>query len=185
MNSNSQYIGSIDPRFYKLSNPVNDNIENLQGIFDNIEEASGNINLRAIANINQNEQNETQNTIHNELNEIRSETPNETHNEQNEIQNEQNELILNSNHEEIEDKKEEYKETNQIPQEVVKNKIENIVLLEDMFILEKNLVIKKLDDSLKTKIKDKLGYLCNNSKEINFLTCKYGEKKWQKKKVLL
>ena len=50
-----------------------------------------------------------------------------------------------------------------------------------MLILEKNLVIKKLDDSLKTKIKDKLGYLCNNSKEINFLTCKYGEKKMAKK----
>lgn len=71
MNSSSQYIGSIDPRFYKLSNPVNDIIENLQGIFDNIEEASENINFRAIANINQDEQNETQNTIHNELNEIR------------------------------------------------------------------------------------------------------------------
>jgi len=187
MNSNSQYIESIkeddeiNPRFYKLSNPVNDNIEDLQGVFDNIKEASGNINFRAIANINQDEQNETQNTIHNEINEIRSETRNEIHNEKNEIQNEQNELILNSNHEEIEDKNEEYKEANQIPQEVIKNKIENLVLLEDMLILEKNLVIKKLDDSLKTKIEDKLGYLFNNSKEINFLTCKYREKKMAKK----
>lgn len=50
-----------------------------------------------------------------------------------------------------------------------------------MFNLEKNLVIKKVDDSLKTKIEDKLVYLCNNSKEINSLTCKYEEKKMAKK----
>ena len=160
MSLNSQYIGSIkeddeiDPRFFHLSNPENDNIENLQGIFDNIEEASENMNFRAIANINQDEQNE--------------------------IQNEQNELILNSNHDEIEYKKKEYKETVQIPQEVIKNKIENIVLLEDIFILKKNLVVKKLDDSLKSKVEDKLGYLCNNSKEINSLTYKNGEKKISK-----
>ena len=179
MSLNSQYIGSIkedneiDPRFFHLPNPENDNIENLQGIFDNIEEVSENMNFRAIANINQDEQNETQKEL------------NETHNEQNEIQNEQNELILNSNHDEIEYKKEEYKETVQIPQEVIKNKIENIVLLEDIFILKKNLVVKKLDDSLKSNVEDKLGYLCNNSKEINSLTSNNGEKKIQKKKVPL
>ena len=149
MSLNSQYIGSIkendeiDPRFFHLPNPENDNIENLQEIFDNIEEASENMNFRAIANINQDEQKE----IQKEVNEIQ----NVTHNEQNDIQNEQYELILNSNLEEIEDKKEEYKETVQIPQEIIKNKIEDKVLLEDIYILKKNLVVKKLDDSLKSK----------------------------------
>ena len=160
MSLSSHYISSIkedheiDPRFLQLPNPENDNIENLQGLFDNIEESSENMNFRVIANINQDEQNE--------------------------IQNEQNELILNSNHEEKEDKNDEYKETVQIPQEVAKNKIENTKLVDDILILKKNLVVKKLDDSLKPKFEDKLGYLCNNSKEINSLTCKYGEKKISK-----
>ena len=176
MSLNSHYISSIkeddeiDPGLIHFPNPENDNIENFQGNFVKIEESSENMNFRAIANINQNEQNETQKEL------------NETQNELNEIQIEQNELILNSNNEETEDKKEEYKETVQIPQEVVKNKIEDIVLLEDIFIIKKNLVVKKLDDSLKSKVEDKLDYLCNNSKEINSLTCKYGEKKISKKK---
>ena len=186
MSLNSQYIGSIkeddeiDPRFFHLSNPENDNIENLQGIFDNIEEASENMNFRAIANINQDEQNEIQKEV-NEIQNVTHNEQNDIQNEQNDIQNEQNEFILNSNHEEIEDKKEEYKETLQIPQEIIKNKIEDKVLLEDIYILKRNLVVKKLDDSLKSKVEDKLGYLCNNSKEINSLTCKNGEKKISKK----
>ena len=170
----------IDPKFNCFPIPENDNIENFQEIFDNMEEVSENINFSAIANISQVEQNETHNEIQIELN--------ENHKDQNEAQSEhnwqkeQNEtLILVLNHEEIEDKRKEEKEAVLIPQKEVKNEIENMKLPEDIFALEKNLVLNKLDDSLNSKVEDKLGNLCNCSKEINSFTYKYEEKKIPKK----
>ena len=161
----------IDPKFNCFPIPENDNIENFQEIFDNMEEVSENINFSAIANISQVEQNETHNEIQIELN--------ETHKDQNEAQSET--LILVLNHEEIEDKRKEEKEAVLIPQKEVKNEIENMKLPEDIFALEKNLVLNKLDDSLNSKVEDKLGNLCNCSKEINSFTYKYEEKKIPKK----
>ena len=170
----------IDPKFNCFPIPENDNIENFQEIFDNMEEVSENMNFSAIANISQVEQNETHNEIQIELN--------ENHKDQNEAQSEhnwqkeQNEtLILVLNHEEIEDKRKEEKEAVLIPQKEVKNEIENMKLPEDIFALEKNLVLNKLDDSLNSKVEDKLGNLCNCSKEINSFTYKYEEKKIPKK----
>lgn len=170
----------IDPKFNCFPIPENDNIENFQEIFDNMEEVSENINFSAIANISQVEQNETHNEIQIELN--------ENHKDQNEAQSEhnwqkeQNEtLILVLNHEEIEDKRKEEKEAVLIPQKEVKNEIENMKLPEDIFALEKNLVLNKLDDSLNSKVEDKLGNLYNCSKEINSFTYKYEEKKIPKK----
>jgi hypothetical protein len=161
----------IDPKFNCFPIPENDNIENFQEIFDNMEEVSENMNFSAIANISQVEQNETHNEIQIELN--------ETHKEQNEAQSET--LILVLNHEEIEDKRKEEKEAVLIPQKEVKNEIENMKLPEDIFALEKNLVLNKLDDSLNSKVEDKLGNLYNCSKEINSFTYKYEEKKIPKK----
>ena len=161
----------IDPKFNCFPIPENDNIENFQEIFDNMEEVSENMNFSAIANISQVEQNETHNEIQIELN--------ETHKDQNEAQSET--LILVLNHEEIEDKRKEEKEAVLIPQKEVKNEIENMKLPEDIFALEKNLVLNKLDDSLNSKVEDKLGNLCNCSKEINSFTYKYKEKKIPKK----
>jgi hypothetical protein len=161
----------IDPKFNCFPIPENDNIENFQEIFDNMEEVSENMNFSAIANISQVEQNETHNEIQIELN--------ETHKDQNEAQSET--LILVLNHEEIEDKRKEEKEAVLIPQKEVKNEIENMKLPEDIFALEKNLVLNKLDDSLNSKVEDKFGNLCNCSKEINSSTCKYEEKKIPKK----
>jgi hypothetical protein len=161
----------IDPKFNCFPIPENDNIENFQEIFDNMEEVSENMNFSAIANISQVEQNETHNEIQIELN--------ETHKDQNEAQSET--LILVLNHEEIEDKRKEEKEAVLIPQKEVKNEIENMKLPEDIFALEKNLVLNKLDDSLNSKVEDKLGNLCNCSKEINSFTYKYEEKKIPKK----
>jgi hypothetical protein len=136
-----------------------------------MEEVSENMNFSAIANISQVEQNETHNEIQIELN--------ETHKDQNEAQSET--LILVLNHEEIEDKRKEEKEAVLIPQKEVKNEIENMKLPEDIFALEKNLVLNKLDDSLNSKVEDKLGNLYNCSKEINSFTYKYEEKKIPKK----
>lgn len=161
----------IDPKFNCFPIPENDNIENFQEIFDNMEEVSENMNFSAIANISQVEQNETHNEIQIELN--------ETHKDQNEAQSET--LILVLNHEEIEDKRKEEKEAVLIPHKEVKNEIENMKLPEDIFALEKNLVLNKLDDSLNSKVEDKLGNLCNCSKEINSFTYKYKEKKIPKK----
>jgi hypothetical protein len=161
----------IDPKFNCFPIPENDNIENFQEIFDNMEEVSENMNFSAIANISQVEQNETHNEIQIELN--------ETHKDQNEAQSET--LILVLNHEEIEDKRKEEKEAVLIPQKEVKNEIENMKLPEDIFALEKNLVLNKLDDSLNSKVEDKLGNLYNCSKEINSFTYKYEEKKIPKK----
>ena len=161
----------IDPKFNCFPIPENDNIENFQEIFDNMEEVSENMNFGSIANISQVEQNETHNEIQIELN--------ETHKDQNEAQSET--LILVLNHEEIEDKRKEEKEAVLIPQKEVKNEIENMKLPEDIFALEKNLVLNKLDDSLNSKVEDKLGNLCNCSKEINSFTYKYEEKKIPKK----
>lgn len=183
-NSSIKEDNEIDPKFKPFPNPENDNIENFQEIFDNMEEVSENMNFSAIANINQVEQNETQNEIQIELKENQDEThkeQNETQNEQN-WQNEQNEtLILSLNHKEIEDKRKEEKEAVLIPQKKVKNEIKNMKLPEDIFALEKNLVLNKLDDSLNSKVEDKFGNLCNCSKEINSSTCKYEEKKIPKK----
>ena len=161
----------IDPKFNCFPIPENDNIENFQEIFDNMEEVSENMNFSAIANISQVEQNETHNEIQIELN--------ETHKDQNEAQSET--LILVLNHEEIEDKRKEEKEAVLIPQKEVKNEIKNMKLPEDIFALEKNLVLNKLDDSLNSKVEDKLGNLYNCSKEINSFTYKYEEKKIPKK----
>jgi hypothetical protein len=183
-NSSIKEDNEIDPKFKPFPNPENDNIENFQEIFDNMEEVSENMNFSAIANINQVEQNETQNEIQIELKENQDEThkeQNETQNEQN-WQNEQNEtLILSLNHKEIEDKRKEEKEAVLIPQKKVKNEIRNMKLPEDIFALEKNLVLNKLDDSLNSKVEDKLGNLYNCSKEINSFTYKYEEKKIPKK----
>jgi hypothetical protein len=170
-NSSIKEDNEIDPKFKPFPNPENDNIENFQEIFDNMEEVSENMNFSAIANISQVEQNETHNEIQIELN--------ETHKDQNEAQSET--LILVLNHEEIEDKRKEEKEAVLIPQKEVKNEIENMKLPEDIFALEKNLVLNKLDDSLNSKVEDKFGNLCNCSKEINSSTCKYEEKKIPKK----
>ena len=170
-NSSIKEDNEIDPKFNCFPIPENDNIENFQEIFDNMEEVSENINFSAIANISQVEQNETHNEIQIELN--------ETHKDQNEAQSET--LILVLNHEEIEDKRKEEKEAVLIPQKEVKNEIENMKLPEDIFALEKNLVLNKLDDSLNSKVEDKLGNLCNCSKEINSFTYKYEEKKIPKK----
>ena len=178
----------IDPRFYHLPNPENDNIENFHEFFEDMEEVSENINSIAIGNIRQNGQNEIHNEIQNNLNKTQNETLNELNlqNEQNGTYNEheqnwaENELILNSIHEEIEDELKQEKEKVQIPHEV-KNKIGNMILPDDIFILKKNLVAKKLDDSLKTKSKDKLVNLYNNNKDINSLTFKYEDKKISKK----
>ena len=170
-NSSIKEDNEIDPKFKPFPNPENDNIENFQEIFDNMEEVSENMNFSAIANINQVEQNETHNEIQIELN--------ETHKDQNEAQSET--LILVLNHEEIEDKRKEEKEAVLIPQKKVKNEIKNMKLPEDIFALEKNLVLNKLDDSLNSKVEDKLGNLCNCSKEINSFTYKYEEKKIPKK----
>jgi len=170
----------IDPRFYHLPNPENDNIENFHEFFEDMEEVSENINFIAIGNTRQNGQNE--NEIHSEIQNNLNKTQNETLNEQNGTYNEheqnwaENELILNSIHKEIEDELKQEKEKVQIPQEV-KNKIGNMILSDDIFILKKNLVAKKLDE----KSKDKLVNLYNNNKDINSLTFKYEDKKISKK----
>ncbi len=56
-----------------------------------------------------------------------------------------------------------------------------MVLSSDIFPSENNLVLNKLDDSLKATAEDKLGNLCNCSKEENSFTCKYEEKNIPKK----
>ena len=170
----------IDPRFYHLPNPENDNIENFHEFFEDMEEVSEGVNFIAIGNTRQNGQNE--NEIHSEIQNNLNKTQNETLNEQNGTYNEheqnwaENELILNSIHKEIEDELKQEKEKVQIPQEV-KNKIGNMILSDDIFILKKNLVAKKLDE----KSKDKLVNLYNNNKDINSLTFKYEDKKISKK----
>lgn len=176
MNPNILYTGSIneddeivDPRFYHLLNPEPDFFKNFRDFSDNIEELSEDLNIGAIINLSKIEQNETKNEVQNELS--------EAHNGQNEIQ---NELNLNLNLEQIEDekKKEKEKEATQIPQGIEKNKIQKMVLPQDIINLKQNLAVKILDDSLKSKNKDQLGNLC---KEINYLNFKYGEKKIIKK----
>ena len=164
MNPNSLYTGSIneddkivDTRFYHLPNPEPDNFYNFRDFSDNILDLSEDMNIGAIINISKIEQNEIKNEAQNELN--------EAHNGQNEIQ---NELIINLNFEHIEDKK---KEAAQIPQEVGKNKIKNMLLQKDIINLKQNLAVKILDNSLKSKVKDQLGDLC---KEINYLNFKNG-----------
>ena len=156
MNLNSLNIISkkddrVDPRFYHLPSPKPNNIENIEDLFENLKEVSENNSFSSTTNIYQIEQNETQ-----------------------------NKLNSNSNDKEIENERKEESETDQIPQEEIKNKIENMVLPEDIFILKKNLAIKKLDEPSKAKDKD---ILDNLSKEINSLTaCIYGENKMSKKK---
>jgi hypothetical protein len=175
MNPNILYTGSIneddeivDPRFYHLLNPEPDFFKNFRDFSDNFEELSEDLNIGAIINLSKIEQNETKNEVQNELS--------EAHNGQNEIQ---NELNLNLNFEQIEDeKKEKEKEAAQIPQGKEKNKIQKMVLPQDIINLKQNLAVKILDDSLKSKNKDQLGNLC---KEINYLNFKYGEKKIIKK----
>ena len=58
---------------------------------------------------------------------------------------------------------------------------ETLILVLNHEEIEKNLVLNKLDDSLNSKVEDKLGNLCNCSKEINSFTYKYEEKKIPKK----
>ena len=154
MSSNSLNIISkkddddrVDPRFYHLSSPKPNNIENIEDLFENLKEVSENNSFSFTTNIYQIEQNETQ-----------------------------NKLNLNSNDKEIENERKEA----QIPHDEIKNKIENMVLPEDIFILKKNLAVKKLNEPSKSKDKD---ILDNLSKEINSLTaCIYGENKMSKKK---
>lgn len=174
MNPNIFYTGSIneddeivDSRFYHLLNPEPDNFKNFRDFSDNLEELSEDLNFGAFINLSKIEQNETKNEVHNELN--------EAHNGQNEIQ---NELNLNLNLEQIKEGKKKEKEAAQIPQGIGKNKIQKMVLPQNIINLNQNLAVKILDDSLKSKNKDQLGNLC---KEINYLNIKYGEKKMIKK----
>jgi len=134
MSLNNHNIGpikedeEIDPRLHPFANIENDYFENFQEILDNTEEVSENMNFNFIANINQNDQNETQNENYNVQNwtqNEQNETQEKTKNEQIEIQNEQfethsiiigihdgqneiqNEVNSNSNHEEEEHKEKE------------------------------------------------------------------------------
>ena len=60
LDSNTQDDDSpIDPRFYPSPEPEHDNIGNFPDLFRNEEDISENINLQAIANISQNEQNDS------------------------------------------------------------------------------------------------------------------------------
>ena len=119
MSLNNHINGSIKEydEIYSRFNQFPD-IENFQEFVDNMEEFPQNMNFGVFDNINQVEQNEAKNEIQNDPNE----TKDGTHN----VQNEQNEtqimLILSSNLEEKEDKKEEEKEAVQIPQEEIKKK---------------------------------------------------------------
>ena len=56
-----------------------------------------------------------------------------------------------------------------------------MIFPDNIFILEKNLVENKLDDSLKTKVEDKITNLYNNNKDIYSLSCIYEEKNMPKK----
>ena len=144
MNLNSLNIISkkddrVDPRFYHLPSPKPNNIENIEDLFENLKEVSENNSFSSTTNIYQIEQNETQ-----------------------------NKLNSNSNDKEIENEKKEESETDQIPQEEIKNKIENMVLPEDIFILKKNLAVKKLNEPSKSKNEDILDNLKKKKKfEIN------------------